>query len=305
MYAHIEGLIAAPFTPMDAEGRVDLGRIEGLADLLARNGVVGAFVCGTTGESLSLTEQERRDVTERWVACAPPGFRVIVHVGHDSLPVSRALAAHAEAVGAHAIGTMAPTFFRLATVDQAVEHLARVAEAAAGLPCYYYHIPSLTGCGASVAALLEEAYWRIPNLAGAKFTDEDLADFAQARAACDGQFDVLYGRDEMLLSALALGARGAVGSTYNFAAPLYLRLIAAFDAGEWDVARALQQQSIALVNLLCAQGVPFLSAAKALMRLLGVDCGDTRWPLAALPRARQAQLERDVLALGFEEYRSR
>jgi N-acetylneuraminate lyase len=305
MRAHIEGLIAAPFTPMDAEGQVDLGRIEGLAELLVRNGVVGAFVCGTTGESLSLTEQERREVTERWIACAPPGFRVIVHVGHDALPVSRALAAHAEATGAYAIGTMPPTFFRLTTVGQAVEHLTRVAEAAPGLPCYYYHIPSLTGCGASVAALLEEAHWVVPNLAGAKFTHEDLADFADARAACDGQYDLLYGRDEMLLSALALGARGAVGSTYNFAAPLYQRLIAAFDAGEWDVARALQQQSIALVNLLSAQEVPFLSAAKALMRLVGVDCGETRWPLRAFARTRLAQFERDVLALGFEDYASR
>lgn len=305
MASPIEGLVAAPFTPMRPDGTVDAARIAALAEHLARNGVGGAFVCGTTGESLSLTEAERRTVAERWVEAAPEGIRVIVHVGHDSLPVARALAAHAEACGAHAIAAMAPTFFRLSRADQVVEHLARVAEAAPGLPCYYYHIPSLTGCEISIAEMLERAHERVPNLAGVKFTHEDLADFAHARTVHGGRYDLLYGRDEMLLSALAVGARGAVGSTYNFAAPLYRRLIEAFDAGDWAAARRLQGQSIALVELLCGQGVPFLSAAKALMGLIGLDCGAPRWPLPTLPPERLGRLEQEIEALGFAEYRSR
>src|SRR5438067_649712 len=81
---------------------------------------------------------------------------------------------------------------------------------------------------------------RIPNLAGLKFTNSDLATFQRLLRLRDGRFDVVWGFDEYLLAALALGAEGAVGSTYNFAAPLYHRIIAALAKGDLAAARAEQ-----------------------------------------------------------------
>ncbi len=95
-----KGLIAAPFTPLRANGAVNLDAVAPYARWLHRHGVVGAFICGTTGEGMSLTMDERRQVAERWVATAPAGLRVIVHVGHNALADCQALAAHAQDIGA-------------------------------------------------------------------------------------------------------------------------------------------------------------------------------------------------------------
>jgi N-acetylneuraminate lyase len=273
------GLIAAPFTPLLADGSLNLGAISGYARHLHRIGVVGAFICGTTGEGASLTLAERRAVAERWRQAAPPGLRVIVHVGHTCLADARELAAHAQAIGADSIACLAPYFFKPDGVAGLVEWCAQIAAAAPQLPFYYYHMPSMTGCNVCVADFLAAAAPRIPNLAGIKFTFEDLEDFARCLRFADGRYDVLFGRDELLHSALKLGARGAVGSTYNFAAPLYQRVIAAYDRGDEATAAALQARAVEMIQICVNGGGHPIANFKSLMRRLGVDCGPTRLPL--------------------------
>ncbi len=119
-----------------------------------------------------------------------------------------------------------------------------------------------------------------------KFTNNDLMTLQEC-LSLEG-FDVVFGYDEMLLAGLALGVRGAVGSTYNFAAPLYRRVLDAFAAGDWAAARAAQRQSVALVRVL--QSFGFSRASKAVMRLQGVDCGPVRLPLRPLTEAELREL---------------
>ena len=119
----IEGLIAAPLTPMNIDGSLRLDVIEKQAEFLARNGVKGAFVCGSTGESMSLTVQERLLVAERWVKAAEGDFKVIVHVGHTSLGDIKTMASHALKAGAYAVSAMAPCFFRPGTTESASSSL--------------------------------------------------------------------------------------------------------------------------------------------------------------------------------------
>src|SRR6185312_1887463 len=114
----------------------------------------------------------------------------------------------------------------------------------------------------------------IPTLAGLKFTNSDLMAFQQLRHAEGGRFDVVWGFDEYLLAALALGAEGAVGSTYNFAAPLYQRVMSAAKAGDTETARAEQFRSVRLIALMQRYG--FLAAGKEAMRARGVDLGPVR-----------------------------
>lgn len=281
------GLIAAPFTPLLADGSLNLDAISGYARHLHRIGVVGAFICGTTGEGASLTLAERRAVAERWRQAAPPGLRVIVHVGHTCLADARELAAHAQAIGADSIACLAPYFFKPDGVAGLVEWCAQIAAAAPQLPFYYYHMPSMTGCNVQVADFLAAAAPRILNLAGIKFTFEDLEDFARCLRFADGRYDVLFGRDELLHSALKLGARGAVGSTYNFAAPLYRQVIAAYDRGDDATAEALQARAVEMIKTCVNGGGHPIANFKCLMRRLGVDCGPTRLPLTN-PTADQA-----------------
>jgi N-acetylneuraminate lyase len=274
-----EGLIAAPFTPMNSDRTLNLRAIESYANWLHGNGVVGAFVCGTTGEGMSLSIAERQSVAERWMEVAPEGLRVIVHVGHTTLADCRTLAAHAASIGADSTSCLAPFFFKPKGVEGLVDWCEQVASAAPQLPFYYYHIPSMTGVSIHVHEFLELASRRIPNLAGVKFTFEDVEDCKKCVQLENGRFDVLFGRDEMLLTALGFGVRGAVGSTYNFAAPIYQALIAAYDRGEQAKASELQALAVRMIDALIAGG-PFPTATfKWFMGRVGIDCGPTRLPL--------------------------
>lgn len=298
----LSGLIAAPFTPFHADGSLALETVPALAALLSRNGVNGAFVCGTTGEGFSLTTAERRSVAEAWRATMPPGLALIVHIGHLSLGEARELARHAQQIGADAIATIAPSFFKPAGVRELVDWCRVAAEAAPRLPFYYYHMPAMTGVAISAAEFLAEAADRIPTLAGVKFTHEDLDDYQAAHAMDGGRFDVLFGRDEILLSGLTHGARGAVGSTYNYAAPLYQRILRAYAAGDLVAAEKAQAQAVAFIDIMKRHGG--LSAGKAIMKLIGIDCGPVRLPLRAVTPATEAALRAELNAIGFFEYAS-
>jgi len=134
MHSRFRGLVAAPFTPFHADGSLNLDVIPAYARFLADNGVGAAFVCGTTGESLSLTLEERLAVAARWVACADERLRVIVHVGHNCLTDARTLTAHAAKIGAVAVAALAPMFFKPRSNAEVVEWCAAVTSAAPSLP---------------------------------------------------------------------------------------------------------------------------------------------------------------------------
>ncbi|MHC4592322.1 MAG: dihydrodipicolinate synthase family protein [Planctomycetota bacterium] len=295
-----EGLVAAPPTPMHADASIDLDTIAPLCRMLKANGVGGAFVCGTTGECLSLTVRERQQVVERWVATADADFAVVVNVGHNCLAACQELAAHAQRTGADAIALMAPNYFKPASVEGLVLFCAQVAGAAPDLPFYYYHIPGMTGVTIPVADFMIAAAGSISSLSGAKFTSDDLADFGRCLELDGGRFNMLFGRDENLLAALALGARGAVGTTYNFASPLFLRILDACAAG--DMAAARREQSRAREVLAVYYKAGGVVAAKAIMRMIGLDCGPPRLPLRELDEAACETLCAELTAIGFFDY---
>jgi N-acetylneuraminate lyase len=118
--------------------------------------------------------------------------------------------------------------------------------------------------------------------------------------AAGGRFDVPWGTDECLLAALAVGGRGGVGSTYNFAAPIYHRLLAAFARGDLDTARAEQFRSVQIVRTLAARG--YMASAKALLNLLGVNVGPARLPHANLSPEQVAALRCELEQLGFFDW---
>jgi N-acetylneuraminate lyase len=274
------GLIAAPYTPFDSSGSIKLDVIKGYADLLVCSGVKGTFVCGTTGEGPSLTTDERMAVAKRWVEVSRGQLKIVVHAGHCCQRDAIELARHARQIGAAAIGLIPPFFFKPATPREAVAFCEPVAEAGGDLPFYYYHIPSMTGVTLPMVPLMELAARQIPTFNGIKFTHGDLMEFQRCRAFADGAFDIAWGFDEMLLGALAVGADAAVGSTYNYAAPIYVRMIDAFRAGRMDEARSCSKQAVELVAVLFKYGV--LRTGKAIMSMIGVDCGPTRAPISPL-----------------------
>jgi N-acetylneuraminate lyase len=285
------GLVAAVHTPFRADGSLHLDVVEAQAAHLRAHGIDLAFVGGSSGEAHSLSLEERRALARRWAEVARgTGLGLVVHVGANCLADARALAAQAEDLGAVAISALAPSYFRPRDLDALVACCADVAAAAPGTPFYFYDIPALTGVSLSMPDFLERAPDRIPTLAGIKFTSPDLAAYQLCLRASGGAFDVPYGVDEWLLAALALGARGAVGSTYSFAAPVYQRMLRAFAARDLAAAREEQLRSAELVHLLAGYG--YMGAAKAVMAMLGVDVGPPRLPQLGLSAGQAAELRR-------------
>jgi N-acetylneuraminate lyase len=292
----LEGLIAAPFTPMHPDGSINTDVVKPYADFLVKTGIKGVFVNGTTGEGVSMTVKERCDVTEAWIKASDGRLKVIVHVGTNCQADAVELAAHAQRAGAYAIASMAPNFFKPSCVEDLVGWFKPVAAAAPELPFYYYNMPSMTGVFLPVERFLVEGRKEIPTLAGVKFTHNNLMEMNQCLML--GDFEVLHGFDEILLCGLSLGAVSAVGSTYNYAGVIYDELMKAFAAGDIAKARELQQYSVEIVKVIIKYGGG-VRGGKAIMKLIGIDCGECRLPISRFTEGEYESLKSDLEEINF------
>jgi N-acetylneuraminate lyase len=282
------GLIPASHTPFHADGTLNLAPVEAQARLYLESGLKAVFIGGTTGEFASLTLDERQRLTNRWLDVAGDSLQIAVHAGSNSQPDAIALATHAREAGAAAVAAMAPSYFKPRTIADLVEFCVPIAAAADPLPFYYYDIPGMTGVRFPMSDFLHEARHRIPTLRGLKYSNDDMPELQGCLQRSPGKFDVFFGSDESLLAALALGVKAAVGATYNFCAPHFHQLIAAFDKGDFATARTLQFQHVEVVKILAAYG--FVPASKVVMNLMGIDLGPVRTPLKNLTPAQVDEL---------------
>jgi N-acetylneuraminate lyase len=297
----LHGLVAAAHTPFHADGSLNLAAVERQALHLSSNRITTVFAGGSTGEYCSLTVEERRALAQRWIEVARgSALRVVIHVGSNCLTDARALAEQAQSLGAIAIAALAPSYFKPCSVDGLIACCAEIVSAAPEMPFYFYDIPGLTGVSFPMTEFLDKAASRLPTLGGLKFTNPDLMTYLQCLRAEGGRWDIPWGVDESLLAALVTGARGAVGSSYNFAAPIYHDVINAFQHGKLEAARLAQHRSAQLIALLCRYG--YMGAAKATMSMIGVDVGPARLPNDSLDPAEQRKLRTELETLGFFDW---
>lgn len=296
----INGLIVAPFTGFTADGEVDLGKVAKQKEYYKANGVAGVFVCGTTGEGSSLTMEEKKMLFKEWAEYRDSDFAVIGFVGGTSVKEGRELANYAEECGLDAIAMTAPYYQKAANVHELALTLAEVASAAPQMPFFYYHIPCLTNVNYAMIDLLREMDAIIPNLAGIKYTFENLMDYQLCLEFKDRKYNIMWGRDEMLLPALSVGATTFVGSTYGYNAPIYSKILEAFRAGDIKTAALLQYKANILITFLNKYGN---GAGKAFMKAADMDLGPCRHPLTTLSDAQYEMFLRDIRAAGFDEYK--
>lgn len=297
-YQRLKGLIAATFTPIHPNGDIHYSVIDQYAQHIVDSGISGVFVCGTTGEFTSLTTEERKKILEHWVKAAGGRFKVIAHVGSDNQRESVELSRHAAEAGVWGIGSIAPGFFKPASVRDLIGFFKPVAAASSGLPFYYYNMPSMTGVSLSVAQFLREGKQEIPNLAGVKYTHNNLMEMGECIHLNNGAFEVLHGYDEMLICGLALGAVAGVGSTYNYLPSVYLNIMKAVEEGDLETARTFQMQSIEIVKIIIKYGGG-VRGGKAIMNLIGIECGECRLPIAPFEKEEYDSLKKDLDTIGF------
>ena len=297
----IKGLIDAPFTPFDANGEVNLAPIAKYAEMLAKNGLKGVFINGSSGEGYMLTEEERMALAEEWVRVAPEGFKVIVHVGSTCVKSSRRLAEHAQRIGAWAIGAMASPFPKVGRVEELVKYCEEIASAAPNLPFYFYHIPALNGVYLPMLPFLKAVDGRIPNFAGIKYTFESIYEYNQCMLYGQGKFQMLHGQDETILPALAMGgAQGGIGGTTNYNGRELVGIIEAWEKGDIETAREKQNFSQAVINVICNYRGNIVGG-KRIMKLIGLDMGLNRTPFQNMTQEEEDNMRRELEAIGFFE----
>ena len=302
---HLQGLISAPFTPFDSNGKLDVSLIPGYYSFLKKNGVTGAFINGSTGEGVSTTMAEKKAVAQAWADCSnhDADFKVMAFLAGTCLDDCIELAKHAYEIGLYAVSLTGPFYFKPANVDMLAEVCIKVGKEVPNMPIYYYHIPVLSGVNFAMFDLIRALDGKLPNFAGVKYTHEDFMDYQSCMTYANGKYDMLWGRDENMLSALVLGAKGAVGSTFNYAAPLYYDLIDAFNANDLVKARVLQQKSIDMIRLLGKYGG--ISVGKAYMKMVGFNLGEFRLPVKNMSADQFELFKADVASVNFDEYKSK
>ncbi|CAF95852.1 unnamed protein product, partial [Tetraodon nigroviridis] len=241
--------------------------------------------------------------------------QVIVHVGCMNLKESQELARHAAQIGASGIAVIAPSFYKpstagrndgkaqleqkqpsscyshtlhfpngrfphfLAFPDVLRTFLKEIAAVAPTLPFYYYHLPAVTGVNIPVREVLQNIEELIPSFSGVKFSSSDLMDFGQCVSHSPPHWSLLYGVDEQLLAALALGAHGAVGSTYNYVGRHINNLISAFNSGDLIEARSIQFKLQELLSHAFKLGFDVGVNKQLMVELSGLPLGPPRLPV--------------------------
>jgi len=270
----LHGLVAAVHTPFKADGSLNPSSVDAQAKLLASQGIKLAFITGSTGESSSMQLEERKEIYSAWKeASAKHGVEVIAHTGSNSVWDARELASFAQECGFVATSSLAPSYYKPGTVQRLVECCAFAASGAPDLPYYYYDIPVLTGVRFNPVDFIRLAKEQIPNFAGIKFTNPDLA-----------LYQTTLNYDD----------------SFNFAPALYQKLMKAFAEGDVETARDCQWKSVQMINILASKG--YMGCAKALMGWLGVDLGPARLPQGNPTADQLKELRSELEGIGFFQW---
>lgn len=273
--ASFSGIWSALITPFDAENNVNKVILRDLVDYLIDQGVSGFYLCGSTGEGLMMSLEERKTVTETVLKHVTGRVPVIVHVGSMALVDAVVLARHGRDAGAVAISSIIPPKFD--NLESVVRYYGEIANATQGFPIISYLLNPQVDALALVRALLQYA-----EIAGVKYTGANMNEFHQIVALGDDRdWTVFSGMDEQSLYGAMMGSNGHIGSTINLMPKAYQAIRKHYLAGELAHAQTIQEHANAVTNMLHSTG-SFYAALKLAMQRRGLDCGATRLPIAPL-----------------------
>lgn len=291
-----EGIIPAMLTPFDKDEEINYDSVAALTDRLIGQGVGGLFVCGSTGEWWTLSQDERKRVLEAVVAAAAGRTKVMVHVGSTSTRFAVELARHAESAGADAVSAL-PPLGRPYAADEVWAYFKDIG-ASTSLPLYLYHLPQVYGDTITMDRFLK-AMDDIPTLAGAKFSSYRIDDLIHLRVKAQGRLNIISGCAEQLLSAIACGADGSICTWYNVVPRLGKAIFDAVKAGDIARARGLEETLVSFAMLALPKGV---GAVKWLATRSGIPAGAPRRPsIDRTPKEYEELLPR-IEATGIMEW---
>ena len=271
------GIIPAFYACYDDDGNVSAERTKKFAEYLLNKGVKGLYVCGSSGECIYQSKEERKLILESVMEVARGKMTVIAHVACNNTADSQELAAHAESLGVDAIASIPPIYFHLPPYAIA-KYWNDISAAAPNTDFIIYNIPQLAGVALNVPLLKEML--KNPRCIGVKNSSMPTQDIQMWR---DEGAIVFNGPDEQLISGLVMGATGGIGGTYGAMPELYIKLYECVKSGDLATALEIQNDCCRIIYKLCSGHGNMYGMIKEVLRKMGCpDCGSVRAPLAEL-----------------------
>lgn len=286
-----EDLICPMLTPFDQHGDLDLGATRSLVDHLIQNGVNSLLPCGTTGEGMLLSLEERKRMAEAVVEHAAGRAKVIVHTGSITTVETVILTQHAQDIGADAVSIITPYFYSY-TDAELFDHYATVARSVSDIPISLYAFPGNAKHEITIS-LFNRLRETFTNIVAIKLSSIDLIRFQEYVQAGGSEFSPLCGVDALTLPALSVGSRGQVSGNANVFPEVFRALIDAYHRKEYQNAQR-QQVMINRIRALLKDQIAFFKAA---MQVRGIPVGDPRMPIRKISAREYLELERGMQAL--------
>lgn len=277
------GACTALVTPF-SNGKINYAMLERLLDRQMAAGIHAIVLCGTTGESPTLSDDEKLSLFQHAKKYVGNKCTIIAGTGSNNTKHAVTLSHAAEDIGADALLIVSP-YYNKATPEGLYAHYSAVASAV-HIPVIIYNVPSRTAVDIPVAVYRKLA--NISNIAGVKEASADISKIAKIKAACSPEFSVWSGNDDLTVPVMSLGGMGVISVLSNAFPVETQAMTQAALAGDFDTAAALQIQMLPLIELLFSEVNPI--PIKAAMKLLGYDCGDCRMPLTTATSALQEKL---------------
>ncbi len=285
----MKGVIPAMITLFDEHENVDVQRTRDMVEFLIARGVDGLYLTGSTGEGFLMDQEERKLVVETVVDQVKGRIPVIVHVGDIGTRKSIALAKHAEEVGADAISSVPPFYWKFSNED--IINYYRDIAASTSLPMVIYSVPLAGSLGVDLIMQLA----KLPNVKGLKFTGKDHDQLNFLKANLPEDFIIYSGCDEMALSGLSVGADGIIGSFYNVMPELFIAI--AKSVQDSDLKRGLRLQRIGTEIILECIKYDYLALMRNMIAWQGVDAGYSRRPFRNYRDSELGDLKTKLLAI--------
>ena len=286
------GLCTALVTPF-RDDRVDFTMLERLIRRQIDAGADAIVLAGTTGESPTLTEEEKLDIFRCGVQTAAGKCKIIAGTGSNCTAKAVSLSARAAETGVDGLLVVTP-YYNKSTQPGLIQYYTAITWAAS-IPVIAYNVPSRTGVDIRVDTC--RALADIPGIAGIKEASGDISKAGKIIAACADDLPVYSGNDDQTVPIMALGGLGVISVVSNVAPKAMKALTDACLAGEYPKAAAIQRKLLKLMELMFCQVNPI--PVKAAMSLLGYDCGPCRPPLDGLPERDQQKLSDCLDELGI------
>ena len=293
--AIFKGEGVAIITPFHEDGSINYDQLKKLVDYHCENGTDSIVICGTTGESATMTEEEHLECIKRTIDFTAGRIPVIAGTGSNCTATAVELSREAAKAGADGLLVVTP-YYNKATQKGLIEHYKAIAREA-DAPIIMYSVASRTGCNiepATVAALVKE----VDNIVGVKEASGNISQVAKIMQLTQGDIDLYSGNDDQIVPILALGGKGVISVLSNVAPRETHEICAKFFAGDIAGSRELQLKAIPLINALFSEVNPI--PVKKAVSLMGMEAGGLRMPLTEMEEANAQKLAQAMRAFGIQ-----